>query len=331
METEDTQQNSNQLAVVAAQNGLDTESANNLQTAFAPLFKQAAEWKQKAASIVVTDASQTDMIKKSRESRLFIKNEIRLPAKDLHDKLKAGSLRYGRAVDGMYNIILLLTEPVEQHFEEQEKFAERQQEERNRKLQEERVALLVPYMESCVSMNNLYSMPEQEFNLLVEGAKIAKLRRDDEAKKLQEAIELKRKQELEEQERIRKENEELRKKAAEQEAKVRKEREAQEAALRKEREAREAAEREANRVRAEQEAKEKAEAEAERKRIASDKAAARKAARAPERAKLLALANAIEAFDLPVMFSQEGSDALSTIKLNIKNLVILIKDQANKL
>ena len=113
----------NELVRVINESGVEQSTALTLQSSFLPFFEQAEQWKIKAESLVVTDASQTREMKMAREARLALK-DIRVSADKTRKALKEDSLRYGKAVQGVYNVIDYLIAPIEKHLEEQEKFPE---------------------------------------------------------------------------------------------------------------------------------------------------------------------------------------------------------------
>jgi len=113
----------NEITQLADASGLEKTTAMMLKEEFSPLFDAADKWAKNARSIVVTDVTQTREMKLARESRLALR-DIRLKAEKRKTILKADALSYGKAVQGMYNVILALVEPLERHLEEQENFAE---------------------------------------------------------------------------------------------------------------------------------------------------------------------------------------------------------------
>ena len=111
------------LTKVTAENKLNSASANDLQAAFMPYFEQASEWRDKAAGIKVTSLAQTAEMRKAREARLALR-DIRINTEKTRKELKEDSLRTGKAIDGMANVIKFLIEPIEEYLEKQEKYGE---------------------------------------------------------------------------------------------------------------------------------------------------------------------------------------------------------------
>jgi hypothetical protein len=292
METE------NKLAVIVQQAQLDKTKSDYILEKFGDYFSIAAHWEAKAKTLLVTDESQTDLMKEARQGRLELKVR-RVELEKSRKELKEQSVREGKAIDGIANVLKALIVPIEEYLEKQENFITIKKEAEKQILADERKKILSPYCD-C-SLFNLGEMSEGQFQQLLSGQKAAyELQKENEKKAELERIEAERKR-AEEQERIRQEIIRLSKEAEERERRhveemrikeaernkqleiERKEREIREIELRKEREAKEKIESE---LRAKKEAERKLRAEEERKekeRIAAEKIAAR----APDKTKLL--------------------------------------------
>jgi hypothetical protein len=302
--------------------GLEPDTALSLREAFEGYFRQADEWRQKAMAIQITRPDQVREMKLARETRLALR-EIRINAEKARKRLKEDSLKKGKAIDGIYNMLAYAVEPLEKHLLDQEQFVERQEAERKARLKSEREAALLQ-LGVDVSFYQLGEMEDATFQQLLETHQIAFEARQEAARKAEaERIERERQEAEErarreaeaaaERERLRAENERLAREKAEAEAKARAEHEAAEKARReaeeKARKEREAAEAQA---RAEREAREKLEAELKARQEAAEKAkqealaAARAAATAPDRDKLDALAQAILAIQVPELSTAAG-------------------------
>jgi hypothetical protein len=144
--------------------------------------------------------------KKAREWRLTIKN-IRVDCEKVRKNLKEESLRKGRAIDGMANVIKYLIAPIEEHLDNQEKFVERQEQQRIEALRQKRVSELWQYQVDGNNFPNLGAMPEEQYTLLLSGVK-TQFENAVAAAKKAEADRIERERlKAEEDERIRKENE----------------------------------------------------------------------------------------------------------------------------
>lgn len=322
------------------QMNLPPELVNDLQINFNPLFAKAQEWKNKAESINVVDINDKEGMKAAREARLELKN-IRVNADKIRSKLKEESLLKGKAIDGMYNIIKFLIVPIENHLEEQEKFAELQEEKRLNELTEKRISELSKYVED-VSIFNVRTMTDEAYNALLESQKKLFEVKQEELKKIELERIAKEKAEKEEQERIRLENEKLKKEAEERERKIAEERKIQE-----EKEAKEKAEREAKekkereefeaKLKKEREEKEKLEAEIRAKKDAEIKAQKeeeirlRKQQTAPDKDKLRKLAADLLAMEYPELQSEDGKKIVAGVKELMKKVNIYIVENIERL
>lgn len=113
----------NKLEVIVQQSGLEQSKAQYILDNFQSYFSIASEWEQKAKSIVVTNAEQKTEMKMAREARLFLRQK-RIDIENARKKLKEQSLREGKAIDGIANVLKALIEPIEKHLDEQEHFVE---------------------------------------------------------------------------------------------------------------------------------------------------------------------------------------------------------------
>lgn len=247
-----------QLTIIVKE--LEPTKAEIVLKNFTGFFEQAKEWESKAKKIVITDISQKKEMQDAREARLALKG-IRVNAENVRKELKEQSLREGKAIDGIANVIKALIVPIEEHLEKQEKFIEMQEEARKEKVNNERIAKLSEYIPDT-SIYNVKEMSEEAFTKLLETTKIAhEAILEAEKKAEKERIE-KEKAEKAEQERIKKENEALKKEAEAREKALAKERAEQEKKLAIER----------AKAKAEAEAREKAEMELRKQKEAEAKA-----------------------------------------------------------
>ena len=273
---------------VAKEANVTPEVANNLNRSFAPMFSGARDIIAKSKQIVVTDVGQKLETKLAREYRLALKT-LRVEADKARKGLKEESLRRGKAIDGFYNILLDIIAPEETRLEEQEKFAERKEQERKAALKVEREKALQPYGIDA-SFYALGEMTDEAWTQLLENTRTAHEAKLAAARKAEEERIRIENERLKEEARIREENERLKREAAAREEAARIERE-RHAAERAEAEAKAKAERE--RVEAERKAQEE-KARAEQERIRAEAEDARKKAEAAalkERQRLQAIAD----------------------------------------
>jgi hypothetical protein len=331
-----------ELLIVANDSGLEKPKVEILLSSFGKSYAAAREMAAGANDLVVTDESQTDIIKEARTKRLGLKN-IRLEVENTRKQLKEQSLREGKAIDGMANIIKALIIPVENHLENQEKFIERLKEERAATRFAERTAELSKYTD-YPEMYNLKDLDDDGFKRILAEAKTAheaKIAAEAKAEKERKEREA---EEAKERERIRLENEQLKKEREEREAEIAREREEAEKQRKAEQEAAEkkaAAERVENEKRLEEERKaaeierkkrealereQKEREAAEAKRKAAEEEEKRQALLAPDKQKLIAFADIIDRLELPQVANREAGklldetqDFLTRISKNLRN------------
>lgn len=279
--------------IVLATTGLEPESAQTIRAAFDTMFAQADEWVARAKEIRVTSVEQRREMKLARESRLALR-EIRVNAEKARKRLKEDSLRRGKAIDGIANVLKALVEPVEAYLLEQETYADRVETARKEALRDARADALRAYGADPGVYANLGEMSDDTWETTLDTARSAHEARLEAARKA-EAVRIEAERiaaenaKKEREEAIRREAERVaREKAqAEENARLRREAAEREESARIEREkaaaekvrieaeaqaAREAAEAEARKVR------EAAEAEARKAREEAARAAAELAA-----------------------------------------------------
>ncbi len=270
---------------------LDSETALALKNHFAPFEQQATEWKERAEQLVVTDVSQTELIASAREARLSIR-KIRLAVTNKHQELKEDSLKKGQALDKIKRVLLGLIEPIEEHLQQQEDFVKIKLEEQAKQLFAERADQLKPYMAAeMIAQMSLVEMNQDVFNSFLNGQRLAhEAKIEAERKEAEQKLKEQKAKEAEE-EKTRKQNQKLQEEKAKLEAKLKKERE--------------------EKRKLEQEQKDREEkAEQERK---AKQAAERKLKRAPDKVKLLALADKITDLHLEYVNQQMKDDDSSRV------------------
>jgi len=326
-----------QALQVIKESGVEQQTAKMLQESFAPYFDEAGKVIEEAKSITVTDVSQKDDMLKAREMRLILKN-ARVSADKKRKELKEDSLRYGKAVQGIYNVLDFLIVPAEKYLEEQEKFEERIEEKNRADLFLKRSEEIQPLSEFIPTGLNFASMTEDDFQKVLSGAKFQmQAKKDAEAKIEAERIE-KEKAFAIEQAKIKEENERLKKEAESREKAQAKEREENEKALKAEREAREKAQAEKKAIEDKQRKdKEDADRKAlEEKRIADKKIADqkeldRKTANAPDKEKIISFVTSLSLITYPDVKTEDAKNILFDAKVAISQIAGKLTQKANEL
>jgi hypothetical protein len=166
---------------------LAEEKSKYLIENFGKFFAESREIVKEAKLIKVTDISQTDEMAKAREVRLKLQHIRTKGVEPLRVKLKEQSLREGKAIDGMANVIKALIMPVEEYLASQEKFAERIEAERKNKIEAERIAELGKYVENVRSYTlHPDKLSQESFDQLLKTSKIAYEAQEEAKKKADE-------------------------------------------------------------------------------------------------------------------------------------------------
>ena len=328
---------------------------SNIELGFRTAFENAERWRVKALAIHVTSLGQTADIKEARTIRIELKN-IRVAAEKTRVNLKADALRFGKAIDGVNNLLLAAIVPLETHLEEQEKFGERLAALEQQRLHRERSELLAPYLSPGQIIPALETMTMAQWDnylsdaTFLHNAKVAANQRveaDRIAREQAEAVE---------RERVRLENVKLRAEALAREQAIAHERAAvaqaqrvadalaatarNVAADKARREQRrleaiaEASRAEAQAVRNELAKAEamvvaaKATADAEAKALADDEA---RAASAPDREKIIAFSQLVRALPVPVSTTEKGRLVMQSVSSQVERFAVWIEGRAAEL
>lgn len=326
-----------QLVKVIQESQVEAQTAEYLKYSFLSFFEQTEEWDKKAKGLLVTNALQVREMKMAREARLALR-DIRVNADRTRKILKEDSLRYGNAVQKIYNAIEAAIKPIEAHLQEQEDFLKIQEAKRREELRQIRLEELKPVAEFVPIGVDLGGLSDNDYQNLFNGARL-QLEAKFEAEAKAEAERIAReKAEQEERERIAKENDRLKAEAEERERQLAIERAEAEAALQAEREALEQAKAEQARLEAELKAKLEAEARAKEEEIAKRKAyleeimkeEKRKQA-APDKVKLVEFVNGLRNMPFPVLKSEQGNQIIQIAELKINDIATWVEIEIEKL
>lgn len=137
----------NQLEVIVKESQLEPSKAQYILENFKDYFEIAAEWEAKAKTLIVTRPDQVTEMQMARTGRLFLR-EKRIAVENSRKKLKEQSLREGKAIDGIANVLKALIVPIEEYLDAQERFVEIEQEKKDaalraeieKRMEEERIA-----------------------------------------------------------------------------------------------------------------------------------------------------------------------------------------------
>lgn len=283
----------NEIAIKLNNLVKEADNPQSLLEAFGAPFEEAGEILRDYQLIKVTDASETSVMAEARTKRLALK-KVRTTVENKRKQLKEGILLQGRVIDNVAKFVKEVIEPAESYLQTQEDFVNIQEEARIDKIVNERLEKLSVY-QIDLTLYNLRTMTDDQFDNLLNEQKTAEENRI----KLEKAAEIEAIAERERQAKLEAENAQLRKEKEEADKKLR-DKEAEE-----------------RKIEAEKIAAEKAAAEAEAK-----------AASAPDKEKLVALAETIKAIQIPEMQSSSGKRVIVGIQNTLNNIERSIKTLA---
>jgi len=347
-----------QTGIQAYESGLNDERHNAIAGAFNPFAAEIQGIIKDAEAITVTSETDVAAMAAARKDRLALRR-IRVDVENTRKELKEASLREGKAIEGMANIIKYMIVPVEEALQAKEDFVKRAEERRKAELSELRASELARF-EIDSSCFDLAGMNDQAYAQLLSTSEAGYKAKKEAEKREAERIEAERvaeekaraeriKAEQEERARIEAENAKLRKQAeadAKERAKVeaaQRKAEAEAVKLRKEIVAREQAAKEeaarAERARKDAEAKaerdnaerERAEKEAELARIKAEKEAEQAALAAPDADKITRLVDDICALHVPAVSSEAALAAIHEVRGMLNGVVKRLRDAAKEL
>lgn len=301
---------------------LPKTKAEALKVAFVGYLDQISQAQTIVNSLQVTDVSQVEQMKLAKEYKQALA-KTRIAVEKKRKELKDESLREGQTIDAVAKVLTNLIVPIEKRADELARFVELKEAAEREARKSERLSQ-VATLGVAVNAELVADMDAETWEAYYAGL-VAKDKAAKEGAARAEAarIEAERK-EAEERERVRIENERLRKEIVEQaeaaKLEIEQERRKAEAAEKAEREAREKVEAE---LRARQEAERKAREEAEE--------AERKAKTAPDKEKLLALADRISKIRLPEMSTKEAEKVVDDVGGLLLKVEAFIKGRVEKL
>jgi hypothetical protein len=294
---DDTNEPSSEMTAITIPEAKTPEEENALQEYKGlPELSHLKGLLERGREIVVRDASESDLIVCAREIRITLKR-ARNAIENKRKALKENIVLRGKAIDGMANVFKAMIVPVENHLEEQERFAEIQEKKRLDELVASREVALLPYLNDPLNLTcyDLRNMTDQGFDQLLKSSKIAFEQQQEAERKAEEERKAKAEAERKEQERIKEEI-----------AWLKKDQEAREKKLAEERIARQKAEAEAKAIKEAQERKDCEEKERQEAEEKSRKETEEWALRASDKVKLLKFAGLIANIEKPIVKSKSA-------------------------
>ena len=179
----------NALVKVIEESGLEEATKAIIENTFLERYQAIKEYEEKVKSIVVTDDSQADLMVEAKEIRLEIRKYRTATEKD-KDKLKAGSIKYGKAIQAAYNETERVCKEYEDHLKAQEDFVEIQSMKRAEVLRKERQEYIQEYSQYVPLGIDLGYLGVDDYQNLFNGAKLqaeAAIKKADEDTKAEKA------------------------------------------------------------------------------------------------------------------------------------------------
>ncbi len=310
--------------------GLEPGKHNELVSQFNPMADEMSKLVETAKGIEVKDVNDAAGMDAARTTRLGLK-KVRVSVEKTRKSLKEASLREGKAIDGMANILKFIIAPVEERLQLQEDTAKEIEAKRVAEVSKTRIGELSAFGVDCEHFD-LANMPNISYQNLLASSKAGyetkqkaeadeKARQEAEAKAAKEAAELKAKEEAAQREADRIERERI----ETENAKLREEKKAAEAEARKEREAREHEQKEAAAAKAKAAREEAIRIIKEQAKEDADVKAAKEAEQArlsaPDKVKLAALEAAVSALDIPAVSSDVAMMVVLEIRTSLNDIV----------
>ena len=143
--------------------GLEESSALNVKKMFQPMLDKMVELEVEFNKIMALPKESVEAQEAAAKlHKVYV--STRTGTKDIHDKLKKFSIDYGRYVDAFLNVQKFASAEKEEKLKEYKNYNEIQKKEALDKLNEEREAMLKPYMDGIPDGIILGAMQEDVWN-----------------------------------------------------------------------------------------------------------------------------------------------------------------------
>jgi len=164
--------------------GLDVEKAKDVESAFAPVITEQAEYEKMYVEIITKEITP-ELTKEARELRLKLV-KVRTATDKIHKSSKAFYLAAGRFVDAWKNKTTSTNEVMEAKLEEIENYYINLEKQRIEKLKSERLAELTPLGFQYSNGFDLGNMDAAGYESLKRGLEIAKQEKEQAERKAEE-------------------------------------------------------------------------------------------------------------------------------------------------
>lgn len=172
MSTQKTKKQSELVVLKTPELSAVSESrAAKIRETFEPMVKMLNEFEEAYNELITLcqDGVTDELARRAKRLRLDVA-QVRINTEKLRKQEKEESLREGKAIDGVSNLLKWAVTEKENNLLEIEEFKQRQEAEAKRKLQQDRAELLHPYVETAYEMD-LAGMTEDVFEIYLAGKK----------------------------------------------------------------------------------------------------------------------------------------------------------------
>jgi len=184
-----------ELVPVLSGSGAELAIQNQVVKILADFITKAKEWNTTIESLQITSADEIGKMKMAKEGRLTLKNmrlngkkTVEVIRKSIKDRM-ASDIIEDKLWMKSWQIVEDIYDNLESKLEEKENFAKKLEEERIKKLKEDREAQLTPYSAFVPFGIDLANMGEEDFQKVLSGAKLqyeAKVDQDRKAEELKQ-------------------------------------------------------------------------------------------------------------------------------------------------
>lgn len=174
----------NQLQVILDDQQVAKENAKQLLDAFGAPFEEAGAILASYQLIKVANEDDLTTMAEARDKRLALK-KVRTGVENKRKELKSDIVKAGKAIDSVAKYVKDTIEPAEAYLETQEKFAEIKAAERASKKRADRIEQLSKLTDD-ISLYNFEAMTDDQFNKLLADLKAQQLAKLEADKKAEE-------------------------------------------------------------------------------------------------------------------------------------------------
>ena len=192
-------QHPEELVPVLSVSGAEVSIQNQVVKTLAEFITKAKEWNTTIESLQITSADEIGKMKMAKEGRLTLKNmrlngkkTVEVIRKSIKDRMSSDIIE-DKLWMKSWQIVEDIYDNLESKLEAKENFAKKLEEERIKKLKEDREAQLTPYSAFVPFGIDLANMGEEDFQKVLSGARLqyeAKADQDRKAEELKQKTKL---------------------------------------------------------------------------------------------------------------------------------------------